>query len=234
MEPLENIDAKDRILNASIQLFSQKGYDATRVNEIAHEANVNKALIYYYFKSKEEILDDLVESLFHNASSLVMYFIQNSIITMISDGLLDIEPDRFHFSNQEAMVSFIDKMNTYHAQLLDFLLKYKQLIRIMMLESLKNGKHHNDLFRFLDFFKESEDNPIYSTVWNADKDFSYSDATVVFKFFYVTMPMISFVSFYDDYKLISGKSDRDLRESFVKCRKLINSSMISGNDILLI
>ena len=210
-----NIDAKNRILNASIQLFSEKGYDATRVNEIAHEANVNKALIYYYFKSKEEILDDLVESLFHNTSSLVMDFVQNNVITMIRDGLLDIEPDRFHFLNQEAMMSFIDKMNAYHAQLLDFLFKNKQLIRIMMLESLKKGKHHNDLFRLLDFFKQSNDNAVYSTIRNADEDFTYSDTGVVFKFFYVTMPMISFVSFYYDYKFISGKSDQELKESLM-------------------
>jgi AcrR family transcriptional regulator len=43
-------EARERIIKAAIQLFSQKGYDATRVNDIASTANVNKALIYYYLK----------------------------------------------------------------------------------------------------------------------------------------------------------------------------------------
>lgn len=47
-----NNETRERIVNASIQLFSEKGFDATRVNEIARAANVNKALIYYYFKTK--------------------------------------------------------------------------------------------------------------------------------------------------------------------------------------
>ncbi len=59
MDGTNTIEAKERIINASIELFSKKGFDAASVNEIAEQANVTKALIYYYFKSKEEILDYL-------------------------------------------------------------------------------------------------------------------------------------------------------------------------------
>lgn len=45
----DTIEAKERILHASIQLFSEKGFDATSVTEIAKSADVTKALIYYYF-----------------------------------------------------------------------------------------------------------------------------------------------------------------------------------------
>jgi AcrR family transcriptional regulator len=37
---------KERIIKASVKLFSEKGFDATRVSEIADTANVNKVLIY--------------------------------------------------------------------------------------------------------------------------------------------------------------------------------------------
>jgi len=52
-------EAKERIIAASIKQFSEKGFDGTRVNEIAESADVNKALIYYYFENKEAILDQL-------------------------------------------------------------------------------------------------------------------------------------------------------------------------------
>ena len=48
-----------RILKTAEKLFSEKGFDGARVDEIARDAGVNKALIYYYFKSKDDILDAL-------------------------------------------------------------------------------------------------------------------------------------------------------------------------------
>ena len=66
----ENEEAKNRIIIVSEQLFSEKGFDATRVDEIAERAGVNKALIYYYFKSKEAILDYLMQTLFNEISAI--------------------------------------------------------------------------------------------------------------------------------------------------------------------
>lgn len=234
MESIATLDAKERIRSVSIRLFSQKGYDATRVSEIAQAAGVNKALIYYYFKNKEEILDDLIGSLFDHAASIVMDYIHSGILSMIESGALDIEPDRFHFIDRDALQSFLDQMDAYQEQLLDFILKNRALIRVLMLESLKNGKHHNDLFRLLDFFRQSQDNPIYSTIWNADKDFTYSDSAVFFKFFYIMTPMFDFAAYYDDYKLIRGKSDREVCDAFLSCNRIIRSSMITGTDILVV
>jgi len=75
LEHVSGIEAKERIINASKRLFSQKGYDATRVDDIAKTADVNKALIYYYFKNKEDILDSMLASLFDNAVSITLVFI---------------------------------------------------------------------------------------------------------------------------------------------------------------
>lgn len=41
----DSTESKSRILQAASRLFSEKGYDATRVHEIADAAGVNKALI---------------------------------------------------------------------------------------------------------------------------------------------------------------------------------------------
>ena len=46
----------DKIMKASIKLFSEKGYSNTSVNQIAKEAKISKGLIYNYFESKEELL----------------------------------------------------------------------------------------------------------------------------------------------------------------------------------
>lgn len=48
-----------RILDAAKELFGKKGFDATSVKDIARMCGITDAALYYYFRSKREILDDL-------------------------------------------------------------------------------------------------------------------------------------------------------------------------------
>lgn len=52
---------RNRILDASFDKFKQYGFVKTTVDEIARHAHVGKGTIYFYFKSKEEILLALVD-----------------------------------------------------------------------------------------------------------------------------------------------------------------------------
>jgi AcrR family transcriptional regulator len=47
---------RERILDVALDLFSDKGYDATSLREIAERLGVTKAALYYHFASKEDIL----------------------------------------------------------------------------------------------------------------------------------------------------------------------------------
>lgn len=48
---------KAKIIENSMMLFSKNGFDATTVDEIANVSDVNKALIYYYFKNKSGLYE---------------------------------------------------------------------------------------------------------------------------------------------------------------------------------
>ena len=52
---------KDRIIYESLKLFSKDGYDATSTRSIARSIECSDAVIYKHFKSKQEILDAIVE-----------------------------------------------------------------------------------------------------------------------------------------------------------------------------
>src|SRR6187551_2272379 len=47
------------ILKAAAREFYVKGYDGTRIDEIASSLGVTKPFIYYHFKNKTEILDEI-------------------------------------------------------------------------------------------------------------------------------------------------------------------------------
>ena len=51
---------KDRILDAALHLFAEKGYDGVGVDQIAGEAGLKGPSIYKHFKGKEEILNALI------------------------------------------------------------------------------------------------------------------------------------------------------------------------------
>lgn len=55
------LEARVRILQAAEALFAEKGYAATRVQEITDAAGVNKALLYYYFEDKRALYVALME-----------------------------------------------------------------------------------------------------------------------------------------------------------------------------
>lgn len=50
---------KERILEAARQVFIRKGMDGARMQEIADEAGINKALLHYYFHSKEQLFREV-------------------------------------------------------------------------------------------------------------------------------------------------------------------------------
>jgi TetR/AcrR family transcriptional regulator len=53
-----------RILDAAIREFSENGLAGARTEQIAEEAGVNKALLYYYFKSKEDLYSAALDFVF--------------------------------------------------------------------------------------------------------------------------------------------------------------------------
>jgi len=69
-------ESKQRILNTAARLFAEKGYDGARIDEIAREARVNKALIYYYHKSKEAILTELFRTFFKESTAMLLNFVE--------------------------------------------------------------------------------------------------------------------------------------------------------------
>jgi TetR/AcrR family transcriptional regulator len=55
---------EERIYEAARKVFIQKGMDGARMQEIADEAGMNKALLHYYFRSKENLFKAVFKDIF--------------------------------------------------------------------------------------------------------------------------------------------------------------------------
>jgi AcrR family transcriptional regulator len=55
-------DRPQEITEAALAAFAEKGYAATRVDDVARRAGVSKGLLYLYFKTKEDLFKAVIRS----------------------------------------------------------------------------------------------------------------------------------------------------------------------------
>ncbi|SNR50757.1 TetR/AcrR family transcriptional regulator [Lutibacter flavus] len=64
MKKSKDTTTESEILNAAKRIFQRKGMSGARMQEIADEAGINKALLHYYFRSKQLLFEAVFKSLF--------------------------------------------------------------------------------------------------------------------------------------------------------------------------
>jgi AcrR family transcriptional regulator len=66
-------DTRSRLRELALELFAEQGYEKTSLREIAERLGVTKAALYYYFKSKEDIVRSLVEDYVAELDGLIAW-----------------------------------------------------------------------------------------------------------------------------------------------------------------
>ncbi|MFH1037943.1 MAG: TetR/AcrR family transcriptional regulator [PVC group bacterium] len=60
----DQTDTKQRLMDAALRLFTEKGFAGASTREIVEQSGVTKPTLYYYFPSKEELYRALIEENF--------------------------------------------------------------------------------------------------------------------------------------------------------------------------
>ncbi|WP_454055152.1 TetR/AcrR family transcriptional regulator [Clostridium sp. Marseille-Q7071] len=103
-----NLDMKkqDRILNAAMKEFAQKGFEKASTNEIVKEADISKGLLFHYFKDKKNLFlflydhcIDVSTNEFYKKINLDEkdFFIRLNQMCVIKFELLNKYPEMFRF-----------------------------------------------------------------------------------------------------------------------------------------
>lgn len=64
MNNIKKDNTEEKILDAAQNVFIHKGMDGARMQEIANEAGINKALLHYYFRSKQKLFEAIFKKVF--------------------------------------------------------------------------------------------------------------------------------------------------------------------------
>lgn len=119
MEPtIENTE--QQILEAAKNVFQRKGMDGARMQEIADEAGINKALLHYYFRTKQK----LFEAVFKHAFSL-------------------LAPQLKHILNDDSSIE--DKIKNFSLNYTSFIIKHPYLPNFIIQELNRNPKFIVDM-----------------------------------------------------------------------------------------
>ena len=57
-------ERKDQIMNAAEEVFSQKGFNDARMDDIAEETGLSKGTLYLYYKSKDDLIIAILDRIF--------------------------------------------------------------------------------------------------------------------------------------------------------------------------
>ena len=95
-------DKREHIINTALSLFATKGFEGTSVRDIAAAADVNLAMINYYFGSKEKLFESLVEYNVSYTRNMLDELVSNTTLSAIQkiEKVIEIYVKRL-FSNRE-------------------------------------------------------------------------------------------------------------------------------------
>jgi TetR/AcrR family transcriptional regulator len=94
------ISTEEKIIQAAIKEFSTYGFAGARVDRIAKSAKINKAMIYYHYKSKES----LYETILSVPADGIFEFVRN----LIPDGKADINQMYYIISKYSEYLNNLD------------------------------------------------------------------------------------------------------------------------------
>lgn len=103
--PKETLTTKERIFEASVNLFSQKGFDAVSMREIGREVGIRESSIYNHYKNKDAILESIINHLIDEMGAY-------SLTEEEMDELISDSPEKFFETGSREFISGISNPET--------------------------------------------------------------------------------------------------------------------------
>jgi len=76
VKPSQDTSTKDRLLASGAELFAEKGFDGVSVRQICAHASTSMNMIHHYFKSKQGLLDAIIEQYTSNVLGVPMRLLE--------------------------------------------------------------------------------------------------------------------------------------------------------------
>ena len=87
---MTELEVKDQIIESATKYFSRYGFHKTTMDEIAKNIHKAKGLLYYYFKSKEELFNEVLKKELGKLKESLLKIVHsnNNALTILTDYIL--------------------------------------------------------------------------------------------------------------------------------------------------
>lgn len=115
---------REKILDVSLELFSQRGYSAVSIRDICRCVGIKESSVYYHFENKQNIFDVLLGRFSETAKGMMLQ-LENSLTdgqNSFSDGINTVSDCFFEqylmndFCNKVMRIMFIEQFNNENAR----------------------------------------------------------------------------------------------------------------------
>ena len=108
----EHADTRTRIQEIALKLFTEQGYEATSLREIAETLGVTKAALYYHFKTKDDIVASLAEDRMRAIEELIAWAESQPRTDETRRELLRRYSDDLHRDRHHEIMRFFERNQT--------------------------------------------------------------------------------------------------------------------------
>ncbi len=150
MENISENQTKQQIILSATGLFAAKGFHGTSVEEVARHAGVNKATIYYYFSSKQAVLDNIIEGFLDRFTANVAGVLRLESVQQIFLKGVRQEGETFFVNDGTTISQIAGLLDTWLGHMLQLFEDEREILRIMFAESVKDGENKALLLRLSD------------------------------------------------------------------------------------
>lgn len=142
---------KELILSAALEIFAEKGYHDTTVDDIAKRAGIAKGSIYRYFPSKEALFNELIESRIQNLDSSIEQIIEETGNDITQTIARCVETYLTFFENNRGIYQllFREKSASERQQYLKRAFRRLLPLRKKIIEATRKGVYKPISFEFI-------------------------------------------------------------------------------------
>jgi len=131
-----------QILKTAEHLFASKGFDGTSVRDIADEAGVNIAMISYYFRSKEKLMETLFEQRMGNVEMRVESLMKDESLSPLEkvNMLIDDHIERVMHRQKFYKILYCEQVLNKNPLIINVMNEFKKRHVAIISELIKDGQ----------------------------------------------------------------------------------------------
>lgn len=191
-------DSRKRILSVALKVFATKTFDGSRIDEISTEANVPKSLIYYHFKSKNDILKVLINDFLTEYTQIVKSSVGQS--------------------NEEKSEGIAEKLS---GRYYEFASKNADLIRLLFMESLKKTEERPVIFEIVKALVDTEEEALTSEA----RESFHKNERLVSEFFTNILPNCMVICLGDAFADYFNIEEKEFSATYLKTIQLAHGAI---------